>query len=352
MYQTDLEDIAFSAVDRWQSMREQVVNAIPQQVQMAQAKLDELNLYIKRLNTSLQNPLSAIIHLKTAQEQVNQVSWDFQKAENSLEENYDDIENDIRVLNTRLTTVHWALDHLAEVRFSLENDENLVMAVSNRWDKEGKDDPEGIFYLSNHRLIFERKEKIATKKMLLITTSSELVQEVVFAQPLETIINVKAQQKGLFRHQDFLEVELGEGKTGTISFHIDGQSSKDWVVLIDRSKSGQIEEERSSGSGLAFTDLTGPLTNGDLLSIQNEVNELQDEMMLNGVRDDLSELETSISSLERDLVDLRARGYAVEKSLEAAIQVLVSQWNQVKSRGNDHCISDQNFGKSDGFHSG
>ena len=34
----------------------------------------------------------------------------------------------------------------------------------------------------------------------------------------------------------------------------------------------------------------------------------------------------------RDLAALRARGYAVEKSLEADLQILTSQWEQVKSR--------------------
>jgi archaellum component FlaC len=168
--------------------------------------------------------------------------------------------------------------------------------------------------------------------VLFVTTSSELVQEVVFDQPLDTIANSKAQSKGIFGHQDFMEISLNDGKQKSLSFHIDGQDSEDWVNLILRAKSGQIEDERTSGSGLSFTDLTGPLTNGDLLSIQNEVNELQDEMMLKDVRDDLSELENEVNSLKRDLVDLRARGYAVEKSLEADIEVLASQWDQVKSR--------------------
>jgi len=207
-----------------------------------------------------------------------------------------------------------------------------VMAVANRWDKEGKDDPEGVLYLSNKRLIFERKEKVATKKVLFVTTSSELVQEVVFAQALGTIKNIKAQSKGLFGHQDFMEIEFSEGNLGKLSLHINGQDSEEWVNLIQRAKSGEIEEDRTSGSGISYSDLTGDLTSGDLLNIQNEVNELQDEMMLQDVRDDLSEVETEVSSLARDLVDLRARGYAVEKSLEADIQVLTTQWDQVKTR--------------------
>ncbi len=165
-----------------------------------------------------------------------------------------------------------------------------------------------------------------------MTTSSELVQEVVFAQALDTIANIKAQSKGLFGHQDFMEVQFSGSNLGTLSLHINGQDSEDWIILVQRAKSGKIEEERTSGSGISFTDLTGPLTTGDLLAIQNEVNELQYEMMLKDVQADLSELETEVGSLTRDLADLRARGYAVEKSLEADLQVLTAQWDPVKSR--------------------
>ena len=185
-------------------------------------------------------------------------------------------------------------------------------------------------------MIFERKEKIATKKVLFVTTSSELVQEVLFAQPLKSIVKIKAQSRGLFGHQDFMEVEFSEGNLGTLSFHINGQDSEDWVNLIQRAQSGEIEDERTSGSGISFTDLTGPLTSGDLLEIQNEVNELQDEMMLKDVQDDLSGLETEVSSLARDLADLRARGYAVEKEARSRYSGIDRPMGSGKNPRRDH----------------
>ena len=331
VYQSDLEDIAYSAADRWQTVRVQVEDAIPDQQAAFQSSLDSLNPNIRRLNASLRGANASNI-LKTTQEQANQLLWDLERAETALENNYDDIESDVRELTSRLTTIHWALDQIQEARFSLETGEDLVMAVPTRWDKEGKDDPEGVLYLTSQRLIFERKEKVATKKVLFITTSSELVQEVLFSQPLKNIKGVKAQNKGLFGHHDYVQITFSDKKLGTLDLHINGQDSKDWINLIQRAQSGQIEEERTTGSGIALSDLTGPLTTGDLMAVQNEVNELQDEMMLKDTHDDLSEVENKVSSLKRELADLRARGYAVEKSLEADIDVLAAQWEQVKSR--------------------
>jgi len=334
VYQNDLEDIAFQSMDRWQSVRGQVEADITNQSHIFQSNILDLNPNIQRLNAVIQSPTSASSYLGTTQSQANQVLWDMEKAESSLENSYDDIGADVHKLNARLTTIHWALDQVAESKISLKEKEgeHLVMAVPTRWDKEGKEDPEGILYLSNQRLIFEQKEKLATKKVLFLTTASELVIEVLIDQGLETLENVKAKSKGLFGHKDFMDISFSSGNLGTVVFHLNGQDSEQWINLIKRSKSGEIENERTTGAGISFSDLTGDLTNADLLDLQNEVNELQDEMMLKDVQGELAELENETRSLERDLGELRAKGYAVEKNLEGDIKVLVLQWDRIKSR--------------------
>jgi hypothetical protein len=49
-------------------------------------------------------------------------------------------------------------------------------------------------------------------------------------------------------------------------------------------------------------------------------------------QDELSELENKAATLSRELAELRARGYVVEKSLEADIEVLNLQWEKIKTR--------------------
>jgi len=331
-YQADLEQIAYDALSRWQAVRQQVQSAQNQQSRLFQNRLASVDPNIQRLNRVLGNPASAVPLLRTVQSQVNTILNDLSLAESNLEQNYSGIEEQARDLNNRLRIIHWALDQLAEAKFQLENGENLVMAVANRWDKEGKDDPEGVLYLTNRRLIFERKEKVATKKILFITTASELVQDVQIDQPLSGLAGIKAENKGLFGHQDFLLVDFSDRRLGAVSFHIDGQDSEDWAGLIERSKSGQIESERVNASGsLSVQDLTRPLTTADIMAVQSEVSALQDEMMLKGARQELGQVENAIRGTERKLADLRARRYEIEKDLEADVTILASQWDRVKA---------------------
>ncbi|MGD8751374.1 MAG: hypothetical protein PVG14_08120 [Anaerolineales bacterium] len=331
-YQSDLEDIAYKAMDQWQSIREQVEDKVQHHAKLMQRNLSGLNNQIKRLNASVQNPKRASSLLQNTETQINDLLSELQATERILQENYHDIQTEVFQLNTRLTDIHWALDQLSDADFKLDRGEDLVMAVPARWDQEGKDDPEGVLYLTNQRFIFERKEKIATKKVLFITTSSELVQEIMIDQSLTDLENVKAINKGLFGHQDFIEVDFTVSGLEGINLHIDGQNSDDWKNLIEKAKSGVIESERASGSSISFADLTGPLTSADLISVQNEVNQLQKEMMLDDVQYELAELENEVRTLERRLADLRARGYAVEKDLEADITILSTQWDRIKQR--------------------
>jgi hypothetical protein len=200
----------------------------------------------------------------------------------AIRSKYGEIQSKVYQLSGKLTIIHWALNQLGEAKFQTDAGDNLVMAVKARWDQVGDNDPEGILYITSKRVIFERKEKVATKKVLFITTSSELVQEVMIDEPVVDLKGVKAVNKGLFGHQDFLEIQFP--KAGEVALHLDGQDSKNWAALIDRVRTGRIEDERSTGATFSFKDLTGDLTQADIISAQTELNELQDELMLQGAR--------------------------------------------------------------------
>lgn len=329
VYQKDLDDLALEILERWEQVYQTTVTEANRQEAAFQPRLSPLNGQVSQLNARLSNPTLAAGQLRVTESNVSGLLRDVGNIRSNIRNQYSDIQSKTSQLNSKLSTIHWALNQLAEARVQTATGENLVMAVKTRWDQVGDNDPEGILYLTSKRLIFERKEKVATKKILFITTSSELVQEILIDEPVADLREVKAVNKGLFGHQDFLEVKFP--KAGEVALHLDGQDSKGWATLIERVRNGRIEDERSSGSALSFKDLTGDLSHADIAAAQTELNELQDELMLQNARGMLEGLENDVRSLERDLADLRARGYAIEKDLEGEIAVLVSQWDRIKS---------------------
>ena len=331
VYQRDLEEILYQAMDRWQPIRERVLGDVQTQASTMTPQVLSLNDEVQRLNATLNNPAAAAQVLGSTQSQVNSLLNEISQVERSLQEAYSEIDAQADTLTSRLTTIHWALTQLGEAKFQLAHGEDLVRAAPARWDQNGDQDPEGILYLSNKRLLFEQKEKVATKKVLFIAVAKELVQEVIIDQPLAHIPNVKAANKGLFGQQDYIEMQFTEAQLGTVSFHLNGQDSKLWASLLERARSSDIEKDRTQGSGLSYADLTGALTAADLMALQSEVNALHDELMLKSIRDDLAEIENDTRSLERKISELRARGYLIEKNLEADVSILTMQWERIKA---------------------
>jgi len=218
MYQADLEDIAYDAMSRWQAIQGDIEADIDKQARLSNRTLQPVGQSVQRLNSVLSNSSRAQGVLGSVQADVQSALNAIGDVERAIEGSYQDIESQAYKLTSRLTQIHWALTQRDEASFEFVKDEDLYMAVKTRWDQEGKEDPEGILMLTNKRLIFERKEKVATKKVLFITTAKELVQEVMGAKPLAEVKDIKAQSKGLFGHQDFLEIDFGGQR---IPFHLD-----------------------------------------------------------------------------------------------------------------------------------
>jgi hypothetical protein len=329
-FQKDLDDTIYRTTDQWQVARENALNMIPKQVPVMQNNLAPLQYQLQQVNASLTNAALARPLIARTQSQINNLLSTVGQIESNIRSSYTEVESNVSTTSSRLNTIHWALTQLEEATYKLASGEDLVMAVKARWDQEGDDDPEGILYLTDKRLIFERKEKVATKKVLFVTVSSQMVHEVMIDQPLSGVQGVNAQSKGLFGHQDFIEVQFSDPKLKLVSFHLDGQDSKQWAKWIDDARLNRLDSDRAAGSGLSYADLTGPLTPGDVMNLQAEVNTLQELALLTSVEQELTSIENDVVSMGRKLTGLRARGYAIEKALEADVIILAAQWDRIK----------------------
>jgi hypothetical protein len=112
-------------------------------------------------------------------------------------------------------------------------------------EKEG---PKGILYLTDERLVFERKEEVATKKVLFIATEKETVHELLLEVSIGQIEEIKAQDKKKFLgRKEMLELLFApEADFSGATFRLHGGAkNEDWSALISRVKSGEIDKERS-----------------------------------------------------------------------------------------------------------
>lgn len=169
-------------------------------------------------------------------------------AQSALRAMYDALRQNVDQTKAQVEQIGWLLDQVDGASFSLRPAEDPVMACRAQYLERGdKDGPEGVLYLTDQRVIFERKEEVATKKVLFIATEKEKVQDVIFDVPIGQIQEVKSSQKGLLGHKEMLELLFApDAALSGVTLRLkEGADNEEWAAMIGRVKSGEIDKERT-----------------------------------------------------------------------------------------------------------
>lgn len=169
-------------------------------------------------------------------------------AESTLEGMYNTLSSEMEALFKHIDEIEWMIAQIAEAKFTLLPTEAGVKAVKAVWARDGKEDkndPEGVLYLTDQRILFEQKQEVATKKVLFVTTEREKVQSLQFEAPLSQIKTVTANKQGLFKNEDFIKIEFESGAfSREVLMHI-WQDSAEWTGAINRVRTGDLDKDRT-----------------------------------------------------------------------------------------------------------
>lgn len=242
----DFEAQAAQFAKQWAQMSANVLTQINQQANRLQTALAPLATRSAALTAS--NPAQARTLLGPLTSQAEALESQVNAAEGQLRGMYDSFDSQVGRLVSQVDKADWMLTQLAEASFPLLATEAGVMAVKAvlvRDGREDKEDPDGVLFLTDQRLLFEQKEEVATKKILFITTESQKVQKLLFEAPVALVEGLEALKKGLFKNEDNLEIKFAPGAPAPrADFHI-WQDCNEWKALINRVKTRDIEKERA-----------------------------------------------------------------------------------------------------------
>lgn len=212
--------------------------------------LPAYNRLAERYNSAIQMGSAGGSYVTAIEQGIRDLETRVRSSDSAIHTIYGRVLDTYRQTKAQIDDVLWLLDAAEEASFDWLLGENPIQAVLAKWWRDGdKLGPSGVLFLSDQRLLFEQKEKVATKKVLFITTDSETVQELVFQAPVGSIESCSASSKGLFGHQDHIDVTFSEGNYQNAHFHLDGQDSEMWVGLINRVANGDIQSERYYAEG-------------------------------------------------------------------------------------------------------
>jgi predicted nuclease with TOPRIM domain len=168
-------------------------------------------------------------------------------AETSVRGAFDSLKQQVNELERELAAVAKMLDWLDTASFDLYPDENGVIASEATWTNH-PDEPEGILFLTDGRVVFEQRQKKAKKKVLFITTESELIQSKLWESPVGNIAELEAEDKKKFlSRKELLHLRFREydwGLHGDVTLHLEGTTNEEWAGLIKRVQSDEIDADR------------------------------------------------------------------------------------------------------------
>ena len=248
-FEKSLNGKASDMAMRWASIRGNVDSQLIMQSTMLQNDMRSIDAQLPQLasvssNLGLARPLLAAI--KTS---VEALEGRASAASTAIGNLFDAYQDEYKQLDKHLDEVTWALDRRDEATFRLLATEGIVMAVNATWARNGKEnnnDPKGILYLTDQRLLFEQKQEIATKKILFITTASEMVHKLLFETLVALVQDVTASKQGFFKNEDFIDMHLATGAPfPTATFHLNGQDSAGWANLIRQVKAHELDADRA-----------------------------------------------------------------------------------------------------------
>jgi chromosome segregation ATPase len=256
-FEKTLETTTSDLKNRWNGQHDNIqmqLNSLVSQFRGAMAPIDA---EMARLWDVASNATAAQTMIAPLRNQINNLENRANSAQQTINAMIDAIKSDADKLIGHLDQVDNMLKQLAEASFQLLPSESGVMAVKAVWAREGKetkDDPEGILFLTDQRLIFEQKQEVATKKVMFVVTEKKMVQEKLFESALTQIEDVNPSKQGLFKNEDFIDLKLANGSFApTAKLHI-WQDGDEWLELINRVKSGEFIQNRTVPLDQAVVD--------------------------------------------------------------------------------------------------
>ncbi len=247
VFEKDLEGQASTLVQQWTVLYPTLTAQVNSQASSLEMVFRPLQVQSSQLSGQENNP-AVRPQVAGLQAAASALEGNVEAAERSIEGMYSQFNTQVNALANHLNEIDWMLNQIAEASFKLLPTEAGIAAVKAVWCKSGKeqkDDPEGVLYLTDQRLLFEQKEEVATKKVLFVATEKKTVQGLQMEVPASQVDTVTTSKQGLLKNEDHIEIRFLPGAPVELAhFHIWRENTA-WQALINRAKAKDFDAGRA-----------------------------------------------------------------------------------------------------------
>ncbi len=241
-FRSYLERKAQVLAEQWEEVDGEIKRWIEEESDPLQEQLDRAQGFVERIDA--QTGASAVLLSLSGQLEsvVGDLENRVQAAENHVRGMYDALRREINQTNRQVKEITEYLDLKDEASFDFTAGESVFLVAEAEWD-DGRDKPEGLFFLTDRRLVFEQKEKVGGR----FGFGGDQVHKMLWETPVNAVENVEPENKGLLGGKDMLHLSLGAGAPyAKITVEVKGDAdNKFWAKQIERMAKGEFEDERA-----------------------------------------------------------------------------------------------------------
>jgi len=240
-----LEGKSETLAKQWDEIREQANATIREQAHDLRNDFDEVVEKYTKMDAA--SGLAAQTYINQLEPSLESMEERIDAAEDSVKSAFGKVPDNVGQTSRQIDTIEKYLDLSDEASFSLNSAEAIFMAVDAEWEKTGKDkkDPDGIFYITDQRIVMEQKEKVGKN---FLGFGGEEVQEILWEAPIHTIQEIDHENKGLLGGIDLIHItfEAGSGAPmAKTTIEVKGGIEAKWFAgQLKRAAGGDLERER------------------------------------------------------------------------------------------------------------
>jgi hypothetical protein len=217
---------------QWDKIRAEIRGWLERESSGLAAELEEIEPLLHRLRpgqlTTAQQSQAAQIESR-----LGTLDAKVKAAEDHLKTLFDGLQREVGQTHTQVEAIKGFLELKDEASFSFLAGETVFRADAAEW-VNGGDNPDGVIFLTNQRVVFEQKEK--TGKTLGIFGGKQ-VHQVLWEVPLNQVSGAQAENKGLLGGKDMVHLQGSDSRTMEVKGGVD---CKVWAAELGRMIRGEI----------------------------------------------------------------------------------------------------------------
>lgn len=238
-----LEGKAKILADQWETVEADARRLAREKSAALSDDLDDVNEKYTAMQAA--NGMAAQAYIGQVEPVLERLTGEIEAAEEQVTSSFGKVPDNVQQTLRQINDITGYLDLAESASFPLNAAEAIFMAVNAEWEQTGKDkhDPDGIFYITDQRVVMEQKEKVGKG---FLGRGGEMKQEVLWEASIGSLEQVAHENKGLMGGIDLIHMNFGAGAPfAKTTIEVKKGVKAEWFAAqLKRAATGGLEKER------------------------------------------------------------------------------------------------------------